>query len=122
MVRLQSRDSNGAAKRQVRNREINPNPEDQSEETRRRFSGKYASVSATKKTSPPSAFTRVENRVRRITAEAPRKPRIDPHIPSGDRMGSAASCCGVRRRRKLTWAAKDTTQEKIRPENAAPMM
>jgi L-asparaginase/Glu-tRNA(Gln) amidotransferase subunit D len=37
------------------------------------------------------------------------------HGQSGDLLKGEA-------RRKLMWAARHTTQEKIRPENAAPMM
>ena len=69
-------------------------------------------VSAARKTRPPIAFMRVANRVWRTEAEARTKPSIDPQIPSGERMGRAASCSGVRRQRKLMCAARDTTQEK----------
>jgi len=45
---------------------------------------------------------REANRVWRTAAEARTKPRIDPQMPRGERMGKAATACGVRRQRKLT--------------------
>src|ERR1017187_4605690 len=54
-------------------------------------------VSTAKKTSPPISFMRVAKRVWRMAAEAKTKPSIDPEIPRGERMGSAATSSGVRR-------------------------
>src|ERR1700722_17639698 len=48
------------------------------------------------------------------------KPRIDPHIPRGERKASAARSAGDRRRRKLMWAAREINAQSINPGKAAP--
>src|ERR1700736_6347344 len=50
------------------------------------------------------------------------KPTIDPHFPRGERRGRAARSSWLRRRRKLMWAARETSQERIIPVKAAPTM
>lgn len=49
-------------------------------------------VSAAKKTNSPIWFMGEERSVCQIAAETSTKPNIDPQTPSGERMGSAATC------------------------------
>src|SRR5882762_2778149 len=67
-------------------------------------------------------FTRESHQPFRITAHTTVNPMADPHAPSGERSGKALRCAGFTRLRKETWAARDTTQDKIIPKNAARRM
>lgn len=67
-------------------------------------------------------FTGESHQPLRITAQTTVKPTTDPQAPSGECSGKALRSSGLVRRRNDTWAARETTQERIIPKNAARNM
>src|ERR1017187_9658372 len=80
----------------------------------------YARSNAAKQARPLHKFMRGESQVWSKAIVTMISPRMDPHCPSGERKGRAARSSGLRRWRKLMWAARETSQERIIPVKAAP--
>src|SRR5579872_1456238 len=68
---------------------------------------------------PLRRLMRESHQVFRTAAVTSVNPSSDPQMPSGERIGSAASSVELARMRKEMWAASETSQESIRPNNAA---
>ena len=54
-----------------------------------------------------------------MTAQITVKPTADPHPPNGECSARASSVSGCARQRNETCAARETTQDRIIPKNAA---
>src|SRR5437763_2038974 len=67
-------------------------------------------------------FTRESYQPFRMTAQITVKPMIDPPTPKGERKGRFRISSAFARRRKDTCAARETTQDRIIPKNAARKM
>src|SRR5437763_14938689 len=67
-------------------------------------------------------FTRESYQPFRMTAQITVKPMIDPPTPKGERKGRLRISSAFARRRKETCAARETTQDRIIPKNAARKM